>query len=170
MSDAPARAREFVQLCVARLRTVILGTAAADGEPAASVAAAVLDASGAFIIYVSGLAVHTRHLLANPRASVLLVDDETASPNPLARRRLTFACAVQVIPPGTAEHDAQRQALREKFGPTIDVVASLPDFKLLRLAPRSGRVVVGFGAAFEVDPQAWHRADTLQLTPVRPGA
>lgn len=170
MSDAPTRAREFVQLCVSRLRTVVLGTAGSDGEPAASVAATVLDASGAFIIYVSGLAMHTRHLLANPRASVLLVDDETDSPNPLARRRLTFACAVQVIPIGTDQHDAQRQALREKFGPTIDVVAALPDFKLLRLEPRQGRAVIGFGAAFEIDPRNWHRAETLRLAPVRPSA
>ena len=41
------------------------------------------------------------------------------------------------------------------------VLAGLPDFQFVRLTPQRGRVVVGFGAAFEVDPRDWNH-----LTPV----
>jgi len=36
------------------------------------------------------------------------------------------------------------------------------------LIPQRGRLVAGFGAAFDVEPAGWHRAETLQLHPVRP--
>ena len=85
MSDALACARELIATLREQLSTIILGTAAPDGAPEASVAATLLDADGAFVIYVSGLAAHTRHLRANPRASVLLIEPETTPGNPLAR-------------------------------------------------------------------------------------
>jgi putative heme iron utilization protein len=168
MNDAHPRAVELVLQLGSHFRTIVLGTAGADGEPAASVVAAILDESGAFIVYVSGLAVHTRHLQANPRASVLVVEDESATANPFARRRLTFACRVVPVEPATDDHRTLAAALRAKFGDIIDVLASLPDFQLVRLIPQRGRLVAGFGAAFEVGPAGWHRAETLQLHPVRP--
>ena len=161
MSDALACARELIATLRERLSTIILGTAAPDGTPDASVAAALLDADGAFVIYVSGLAAHTRHLRANPRASVLLIEPETNPGNPLARRRLTFACAAEPVARDATPHTEMVSAFREKFGVTIDVMAPLPDFQFFRLLPQTGRVVAGFGAAFEVNPRDW-----TDLTPV----
>ena len=161
MSDALACARELIATLRERLSTIILGTAAPDGTPDASVAAALLDADGAFVIYVSGLAAHTRHLRANPYASVLLIEPETNPGNPLARRRLTFACAAEPVARDSTPHTEMVSAFREKFGVTIDVMAPLPDFQFFRLLPQTGRVVAGFGAAFEVNPRDW-----TDLTPV----
>ncbi len=161
MSAPLVRARELTAAFRAQLSSVILGTAAPDGTPDASVAAALLDADGAFVIYVSGLAAHTRHLRANPRASVLLIESETTPGNPLARRRLTFACAAEPVARESTTHAALVLAFRQKFGATIDVVSTLPDFQFFRLLPQTGRVVAGFGAAFEVNPRDWS-----DLTPV----
>ena len=156
MSDALACARELIATLRERLSTIILGTAAPDGTPDASVAAALLDADGAFVIYVSGLAAHTRHLRANPYASVLLIEPETNPGNPLARRRLTFACAAEPVARDSTPHTEMVSAFRQKFGVTIDVMAPLPDFQFFRLLPQTGRVVAGFGAAFEVNPRDWN--------------
>jgi len=161
MSDPLVRARELTAAFRAQLSTVILGTAAPDGAPDASVAATLLDADGAFVIYISGLAAHTRHLRTNPRASVLLIEPETTSGNPLARRRLTFACTAEPVARESAAHAELVLAFRQNFGATIDVVATLPDFQFVRLHPHTGRVVAGFGAAFEVNPRDWN-----DLTPV----
>ncbi len=165
MTDALALAR--AQALTAELRaqlwTVILGTAAADGTPDASVAAALLDSDGAFVIYVSGLAAHTRHLRVNPRTSVLLLTAENSAGNAFARPRLTFTCTAQPVPRDEEKYSVYVAAFREKFGATIDVLATLPDFQFFRLRPQSGRVVAGFGAAFNVDPLDWS-----QLTPVGP--
>lgn len=168
MNDAHTRARELVLQLGTQFRTIVLGTAGADGEPAASVVAAILDEAGTFVIYVSGLAAHTRHLQANPRASVLLAEAETAATNPFARRRLTFACRVVSVEPGGADHRALVAALGAKFGEIIGVLAGLPDFQLVRLIPQRGRLVAGFGAAFDVEPAGWHRTETLQLHAARP--
>ena len=163
MSDSAALAvaRTATADFRARLRTVVLGTASPDGIPDASVAPTVLDATGAFVICISGLAAHTRHLRANPRASVLLAADEADMPQPFARRRLTFACTAQPVARGTAEHAALFAALREKFGPTLEVLAALPDFDLVRLVPTAGRLVLGFGAAYDVAPLDWQTVTPL---------
>ena len=163
MSDPLAAARAAAEEFRRTFRTVILGTASPDGVPDASVAAALLDATGAFVIYVSGLSAHTRNLRANPRASILLAADEAATPNALARRRLSFSCTAEPVSPASPDHAILVAALREKFGATIDVVAALPDFQLLRLIPQQGRLVLGFGAAYDLTPPDW-----THLTPVGP--
>ncbi len=164
---APADSARDAVACFRRdFKTVILGTAGADGEPAASVAAAVLGGDLSFYAYVSALAVHTRHLIVNPRASVLLVEDEAAAGQLLARRRLTFSCRMERLDRTDPEFDLRVGELRAKFGAVFDMLVTLPDFVLVRLVPQRGRLVIGFGAAFDVDPADW-----TKLTPVgRPPA
>ena len=95
-----------------------------------------------------------------------LLATSTSTTQPLARRRLTFACAAESVARDSAAHAALVAAFRTQFGGAIDLLAGLPDFQLVRLTPLRGRVVVGFGAAFAVDPHDW-----TQLTPVgRPPA
>lgn len=167
MSDPLLRARDLIAQFRANLSTLVLGTSSADGEPDASVAATLLDPSGAFVVYVSGLSAHTRNLRANPRASVLLVEAEIATPQPLARRRLTFACAAEAVARDSAAHTALVAAFRAQFGEAIDLLAGLPDFQLVRLTPLRGRVVVGFGAAFDIDPHDWTRLSPVGRPPAR---
>jgi putative heme iron utilization protein len=142
-------------------KTIILGTASPAGEPEASVAAAILAPDGSFRIFVSGLAAHTRQLLETGRASVLLAEDEAATAQPLARRRLTFACTATAVPRDHPEFAPSLQALREKLGPAFDLLTGLGDFQLIRLAPQRGRLVAGFGEAYEIDPQDWSRLTPL---------
>ena len=167
MSDPLPLAREVGADFRVNLSTVCLGTASADGLPEASVAAALLAADGAFVIFVSGLAAHTRNLRENPRASVLLAEPETATTSALARRRLTFTCNAETVPRESTAHPELVTAFRAKFGPTIDVLAGLPDFQFVRLTPQRGRVVVGFGAAFEVDPRDWNALTPVGRPPTR---
>ena len=155
------RARTLVAQLRTGFKTIILGTASPDGEPDASPVAAVLDAEGVFYICVSGLAAHTRHLHANRRASVLLLEDEADTRQSFARRRLTLSCSTSVLPRESPEASRILSALRAKFGAPVDLVASLPDFQLIALTPQRGRLVAGFGEAYEVDPHDWSN-----LTPV----
>jgi putative heme iron utilization protein len=155
------RARAWVLDLRARFRTIFLATASAEGEPDASVAGAILAPDGSFRIFVSGLATHTRHLLAHRCASVLLTEDEADAPQPLARRRLTFTCAAEPIARNDAEYAPSLLALRERLGPAFDLIAGLGDFQLIRLAPERGRLVAGFGETYTVNPHDWS-----QLTPL----
>ena len=167
MPDPLQLARDVVADFRANLSTVCLGTASANGTPEASVAAALLAADGAFVIFVSGLAAHTRNLRENPRASVLLAEPESATTNALARRRLTFTCTAEIVAPDSVPHTDLVGAFRAKFGATIAVIAALPDFQFMRLIPLRGRVVIGFGAAFEVNPLDWAKLTPVGRLPTR---
>ena len=158
-----ARAQELATELRAGLGPIILGTSAFDGEPQASTAPACLDEAGRLGICVSGLAEHTRNLLARPRASVLLLGPESASGSPFARPRLTLACAARLLPAGSPEAHAVLAGLRARFGPSADLVAGLPDARVFHIVPERGRLVAGFGAAYDVDPRDW-----THLTPVGP--
>lgn len=151
------RARAWVLTLRTRFKTIVLGTASPEGEPEASVAGAILAADGSFRIFVSGLAAHTRHLLTTGRASVLLAEDEAATAQPLARRRLTFACTATVIPRDAPEFAPSMLTLREKLGPAFDLLGQLGDFQLIHLSPQRGRLVAGFGETYDVDPSDWSR-------------
>jgi putative heme iron utilization protein len=169
MTDGPvmdpriARAQAWAAEMRAGFRSIVLGTSSPDGDPEASVSAAVLDPRGAFLVYLSGLAAHTRHLLANPRASVLLAEDDAATSQPLARRRLVWTCTAEVVPREHADYTTGIAALRARCGAAFELVLPLPDFQLLRLVPVHGRLVAGFGETYSVDPTDWTR-----LTPYRP--
>jgi putative heme iron utilization protein len=143
--------------------TVVLATTSPAGEPDASVVGAALAPDLSFRVFVSGLATHTRNLLDTGRVSVLLLEDESAAPQPLARRRLTWACTVAVLRRDHSAYPASLPLLRDKLGLAFDLLPPLGDFQMLRLSPQRGRLVVGFGEAYEVAPHDW----TL-LTPVGP--
>jgi putative heme iron utilization protein len=149
------RAKETADAFRRNLRTVILGTCSAEGEPDASVSPAWLDADGSILVYVSSLALHTRNLLQTRRASVLVIEDEANATQVLARRRLTLVCRAEPVPRDTPAHAAAMSGFRVTFGRIMEELEALPDFQLVRLFAERGRLVVGFGQAFAVDPRDW---------------
>lgn len=165
MNSAPATARELALRFRTEFKTVVLGTTSADGVPDASVAPAVLRDDGAVYVYISGLAAHTRNLAATRRASLLLLEAESATAQLLARRRLTFPCTATAVPRANPEFDPIISAFRQKFGAPISLLATMPDFQIFRLTLQPGRLVAGFGEAYTVEPLDW-----TKLSQVRPGA
>lgn len=154
-NSALTKATEVVREMTDAVKTVILGTVSEDGEPDASVAPAVIEKDHAIYVYVSELAMHTRNMVSSRRASVFLVEDESESKNLLARRRLTFSCQVEEVPRTDACFDAKLDELKEKFGPVMNHLKSMLDFRLFRLQPVRGRLVIGFGQAYTIDPKDW---------------
>ena len=45
--------------------------------------------------------------------------------------------------------------MQEKFGETIELLRSLPDFHLLALTPVNGKYVAGFGKAYSINVVDW---------------
>ncbi len=155
MSDSLESARALAASFRDGLRTVMLATSSATGEPDASIAAAVRDDAGNLCVLLSGLAAHTRNLAARPQAGVLLAEDEGSMLQPLARRRLSLTCTAERVARDSPEFPLLMARFRTSFGATIDTVIALPDFQLFRLVPRRGRLIAGFGAAFDADPRDW---------------
>ena len=132
-------------------KTLQMATASASGVPEASYAPFVRTCDNAFYICVSDLSRHTGHLVANARASVLIVEDESVSPQLFTRRRLVFECGAEQVERGCERWHATMELFERKFGEVIGLIRPLADFRMFALVPRRGVFVKGFGQAFRIE-------------------
>ncbi|MBD0336942.1 MAG: pyridoxamine 5'-phosphate oxidase family protein [Cyanobacteria bacterium Co-bin13] len=137
----------------ARRQSLMMSTVMADGMPHASYAPFVMDEDHRLYIYISGLSAHTENLERSGRASVLLIDDESETQQIFARNRLTYDCTAQLLERETLTWDRVVSRFETRFGNIIQMFRQLGDFRIFQLTPYAGRFVVGFGAAYDVDPQ-----------------
>lgn len=132
-------------------QTLLFATATRNGLPELSVAPFVRDQNNCFYIYVSDLAGHTANLRANPLASVLFIRPEAESPNLFARERAIFSCEVREVTQQEQHYAVRLEALTVKFGETVKLLSTLPDFHLFAITPQSGRYIQGFGQAYQIN-------------------
>ena len=135
-------------------KTLQMATASAAGEPETSYAPFVRIADNHFYVCVSDLAAHTGHLAATGRASVLLIEDESAASQLFARRRLVFECGAEQVERDTARWRTVMDLFERKFGEVMELIRPLADFRLFALVPRHGTFVKGFGQAFRINGPA----------------
>ena len=140
-----------------RVQSLMLSTLTAEGQPQASYAPFVTGSDRAFYIFVSGLSSHTQNLKAIARAGILLIEDEAQASQIFARQRLMYDCTVELIERHNPEWTTWADRFSARFGNLIQMLRQLPDFQIFRLMPQSGRFVVGFGAAYEIDPSNFSR-------------
>ncbi|MBD2576217.1 pyridoxamine 5'-phosphate oxidase family protein [Oscillatoria sp. FACHB-1406] len=146
LEETQAEYQQFAR----EVESLILGTVDLEGVPDTSYAPFVSDEARNFYIYVSGLSTHTQNLENNPRASLLLIEDESKARQIFARRRLSYNCTATLLPRDTSEWEAIVTLFQSRFGDIIEMFRSLPDFRIFKLVPQSGRFVVGFGAAYRI--------------------
>lgn len=148
------------------VKSLMLSTVTTAGQPQASYAPFVMTNDGppgatrSFYLFVSGLSSHTPNLKATPQAGILLIQDEADTAQIFARQRLMYDCRVERISPQDPQWTAVADRFQVQFGALIEMLRQMPDFQIFRLVPLSGRFVLGFGAAYEVDP-----VDTSRLLP-----
>ena len=103
----------------------------------------------AFYVFLSDLSEHSHFLRANPKASILIIADETNTEQIFARVRVQYQVMSQLIESG-AERQSAIEIMQQRFGEIIDVLRSLSDFRVYKFVPQSGRYVEGFGRAFNI--------------------
>ncbi len=138
---------------------------ATEGEagPEASYSPFVFS-EGHLYIFISELASHTLNLMRCPAVGIMLIEDETNSRNIFARNRITLQCHAGEIARDDDQYETIMQLYRERHGPTVDLLRTLPDFRLFRLAPQQGRLVLGFGRALTIE------MPDFKLQPINPAA
>ncbi len=162
MPDDPQNPADSVELQAearafrAGFGSVILATHGEAG-PDASYAPYLLDDDEAVCVFVSELASHTRNLFQRPRASLLFIESEAEARNPFTRRRLVLQCDVSEIPRDSDTGDRLLDAMQARFGKTVELLRSLPDFHLLRFDAIDGSYVRGFAQAYAL------RGNTLAI-------
>jgi len=155
MPHEPRLSRALRELLAAR-RTAALGTldASLGGDSAqpfvSMVPYALLPAERSLVLHVSGLAAHTRNLLAHPRVSLMVMAGEVDGEPVHALARVTLDAVAQVPERDSTLWAAARAAYLARF-PEAEPMTTLGDFMFVVLRPASARQVAGFGAARTVD-------------------
>jgi putative heme iron utilization protein len=112
------------------------------GYPYGSLAPFALSARGRPLLLLSGLAAHTKNLLADPRAC-LFVGDRTAAEDPLAGARVSLLGRAARVAETDAADARARYVARH---PRAEAYFALRDFALWELAVEEARLISGFGS------------------------
>jgi hypothetical protein len=108
------------------------------GHPYASLVTIATSVSGAPLLLISKLALHTQNIFADARAS-LLIDGTNASGDPLATGRVTL---IGRIVPSESVADRTRFLARQ---PHAEMYAGFSDFAFYKLEPEHAHFIGGFG-------------------------
>lgn len=153
-AEALARAHAIYETLLTGQQSIMLATINADGSPLASYAPFAVDSDKNFYIFISTLSHHTDNLLRTGQASLMLIADEAETPQIFARNRLTFSCQVEALARESEDWPDAAARYEERFGDFFRLVRGFSDFRMFRLAPTEGSLVVGFGQAYTVQGDA----------------
>jgi heme iron utilization protein len=131
------------------LRSARVGTLAtsAKGQPFASLVTPACAPDLSLLLLLSGLSEHTRHLVADPRCSVLVVGAaETANPQTAPRLTVTGVAERVEVPELKSRYLAVH--------PYASLYADFGDFAVWRMQPVAGLFVGGFARAIRLPRQA----------------
>jgi putative heme iron utilization protein len=115
------------------LATLMTGS----GDPYCSLVNVATAADGSPLLMISRLAVHTKNILADPRASLML--DERRAGDPLEGARVMLMGSVQA----TDDPHARRRYLDRQ--PEAKMFAGFGDFAFYRMRLKGAHLVAGFG-------------------------
>jgi putative heme iron utilization protein len=139
MSDRRSFSAEEARNLLRRARTGTLATLNADdGIPYASLVNVATDVRGLPLLLISTLAWHTRNLMAEPRAS-LMVAEVPASGDALTGPRVSVMGRFLRVEDGSVR---RRYLARH---PAAELYAGFGDFAFWRMEPEQAHAVAGFG-------------------------
>jgi heme oxygenase (biliverdin-IX-beta and delta-forming) len=131
-----------------RERVLSLGVLAG-AEPVVGVLPFLAEADlGSLVVHASRLARHSKGLADGAAFGAAIHAPDTGDVDPLRLPRLTLEGRVEAVPEGL-ETDRVTGAWSARF-PSAALTLSLGDFSFWRLRIGSGRLVAGFGRAFNV--------------------
>ena len=117
----------------------------ASGDPYCSLVNVASDFDGAPILLISGLALHTKNILADPRISLML--DERKEGDPLQGARVMLM--------GRAEQADDANVRRRYLArqPDASMFADFSDFAFYRIVLSGAHLVAGFGRIVDLKPR-----------------
>ena len=139
-----------IRALIEKSQSLILATIDSEGHLNSSYAPFV-EIENQFYILVSFMAKHAKNLESGRSASVMLIEDESATKQIYARERLTIDADPSQIKRDSDAWVAIMSKLKERHGKIIDVLDDMTDFIMIALHPKNGSYVNGFGSAYFVD-------------------
>ncbi len=133
-------ARDAARRLLRTVRSGALATLTPEGAPYASLVSVASLADGSPVLPLSTLAIHTQHLLADPRCSLLL--DSAGQGDPLTHPRLTLTA--RAVTASAEDRGAWRARFLRRH-PKAEIYVDFGDFAFWRLEIAGARMIGGFG-------------------------
>ncbi|MEO5957045.1 MAG: pyridoxamine 5'-phosphate oxidase family protein [Nitrospiraceae bacterium] len=108
-------------------------------------------------IHVSGLALHTGHLLQDTRVGLFVSEPDRSEKNPSALRRMNLQGEAVLLNADAPNYAEVKERYLARF-PQLAMMFGFADFSLWELRLQDAHVVLGFGQAYLADaitPLAW---------------
>jgi heme iron utilization protein len=108
-------------------------------------------------LHLSRLALHTQHLLSDPRMSLFIAEPDKPGKNPLSLQRINLQGHAAALPPAAPSYAAIKERYLQKF-PQSQMMFGFGDFGLWELRMQEAHLVLGFGQAYQAhasDPSQW---------------
>ena len=133
--------------------TAALGTLR-DGAPFVSMVPYAIAANGSgFIVHVSGLAAHTKDILADARVSMLVAEAEGGGKSPLALARVSVQAMAERVASDSSRLPEFSAAYLARF-PDAEQLFGFADFSIFLIRPVSARFVGGFAQAHSLSAES----------------
>ena len=98
-------------------------------------------------LHLSRLALHTQHLMTDPRVSLFIAEPDGPEKNPLALRRMNLQGEAAILSPEAPSYDTIKEHYLARF-PQAEMMFGFGDFALWELRLEDTHFVLGFGQAF----------------------
>lgn len=144
-------AQEILDNFTDDIKSVILGTVDEKSTPFSSYSPYVEDKEGNYYVCVSAIVPHAHNMYITKKAHIMFLEDESKAAHIYARRRLYFDADVEKFDENDEREENIGNLFIEKFGDTASFLLDMPDFRIYKLIPKNGNIVLGFGSAFSVD-------------------
>ena len=127
-------------------RWAALATVGADGPFASMVAYAAFPDLSRLVLHLSRLAPHTRNLLAEPRAALVISEPDDGRDDPQTLARITLMGGAAPVEKAEADYQTYRSLYTARL-PESPRLFEFADFSLFCFVPEEVRYVGGFGKA-----------------------
>jgi putative heme iron utilization protein len=98
-------------------------------------------------LHLSRLALHTQHLMTDPRVSLFIAEPDGPGKNPLALRRMNLQGEAVMLPSDAPSYHGIKEQYLTRF-PQAEMMFGFGDFALWELRLEDAHFVLGFGQAF----------------------
>lgn len=143
-------AQNVLNSFTSHFQSLMLATVSKEGIPFSSYAPFVEDKKGRYYVCVSGHVTHSHNMNETKKASIMFIEDEKEAAHPFGRKRLYFDAKVKKFDENDKKEEKIAKLFDEKFGNKVSFMFKMPDFRVYRITPQEGGLVLGFGAAFRV--------------------
>ena len=131
-------------------RWAALATLSEDGPLASMVAYVPESGVSGFLLYLSRLAAHTRNLLQDARASLVITQSDSGEGDPQTLARVSLQGKVVALNRDSEGFTAARAAYIRRL-PEAELLFGFSDFVLFRLEPAEVRYIGGFARAYTLN-------------------